>query len=195
MNILELVSVWQFANELLSVTVERYGLNLEWVKDQNFILLLHMGWGGSMSKLGEFRPIRILLVEDNPGDVRLVQEIFKEGKLNNTLDIVRDGVEAMQFLRQEGEYQKCVRPDLVLLDLNLPRKNGSEVLAEIKEDRGLRRLPVIVLTASQAEEDIVKAYFQHANCYLTKPIDLDQFIHLIKAIKSFWLTIVQFPEE
>jgi CheY-like chemotaxis protein len=148
-----------------------------------------------MSKTGVLREVTILLVEDNPGDVRLVQEIFREGRICNSLEIARDGVEAMEYLRQEGKYHLALRPDLILLDLNLPRKNGSEVLAEIKADERLRRIPVVVLTASQAEEDIVRAYNHHANCYLTKPIDLDQFISVVQAIKSFWLSIVQLPEE
>jgi len=139
------------------------------------------------------RPITILLVEDNPGDVRLVQETFREGKVCNNLEITRDGVEAMAFLRREGQFVGAPRPDLILLDLNLPRKNGSEVLAEIKADEKLKRIPVVILTASQAEEDIVKAYNLYANCYLTKPIDLDQFINLVNAIKSFWLSIVKLP--
>ena len=139
------------------------------------------------------RPITILLVEDNPGDVRLVQETFREGKVCNNLEITRDGVEAMAFLRHEGQFANAPRPDLILLDLNLPRKNGSEVLAEIKADEKLKRIPVVILTASQAEEDIVKAYDLYANCYLTKPIDLDQFINLVNAIKSFWLSIVKLP--
>lgn len=148
-----------------------------------------------MSKTGVLKEITILLVEDNPGDVRLVQEIFREGRICNSLEIARDGVEAMEYLRQEGKYHHALRPDLILLDLNLPRKNGSEVLAEIKADERLRRIPVVVLTASQAEEDIFRAYNHHANCYLTKPIDLDQFISVVQAIKSFWLSIVQLPEE
>lgn len=148
-----------------------------------------------MSKTGILKAITILLVEDNPGDVRLVQEIFREGKVCNNLEIARDGVEAMEFLRQEGKFSHAPRPDLILLDLNLPRKNGAEVLSEIKQDATLRRIPVVVLTASQAEEDIARAYNHYANCYLTKPIDLDQFISVVQAIKSFWLSIVQLPED
>lgn len=141
------------------------------------------------------KPITILLVEDNPGDVRLVEEIFKEGKVYNNLEITRDGEEAMSFLRQKGSFENAPRPDLILLDLNLPKKNGSEVLAEVKTDTKLKRIPVVILTASQAEEDIAKAYNHYANCYLTKPIDLDQFIRVVQAIKSFWLSIVELPEE
>jgi chemotaxis family two-component system response regulator Rcp1 len=143
----------------------------------------------------EVKPITILYVEDNPGDVRLVQETFKEWKVCNTLETVKDGVEAMAYLRREGRFSKARRPDLILLDLNLPRKNGVEVLAEIKIDENLRRIPVVILTASQAEEDIQKAYNLYANCYITKSIDLDQFINMIRAIKNFWLSIVTLPEE
>jgi len=148
-----------------------------------------------MSRNNHPKEITILLVEDNYGDVRLVQEIFREGKICNRLEVARDGVEAMQYLYQQGAYGHSHRPDLILLDLNLPKKNGSEVLAEIKQDEQLRSIPVVVLTASQAEEDIANAYNHYANCYLTKPIDLDQFIRVVQAIKSFWLTIVQLPEE
>jgi len=139
------------------------------------------------------KPIEILLVEDNPGDVRLTLETFKENKMLNTMHVVRDGVEAMAFLRQEGEYADAPRPDLILLDLNLPRKDGREVLEEIKDDDQLRRIPVVVLTISYAEEDILRAYDLHGNCYITKPIDLDQFIKVVRGIKDFWLTIVRLP--
>lgn len=141
------------------------------------------------------RPISILLVEDNPGDVRLVKEIFQEGMISNCLNIVRDGEEALLYLQRMGEYAHAHRPDLILLDLNLPKKSGDQVLAEIKKDERLRKIPVIILTASKAEEDIHKAYSHYANCYLTKPIDLDQFIHVVQAIKTFWLSIVQLPED
>jgi CheY-like chemotaxis protein len=136
----------------------------------------------------------ILLVEDNPGDVRLTQEALKENKLHNNLHVTRNGVEAMAFLRQEGKYAEAPRPGLVLLDLNLPRKDGREVLAEIKSDETLRRIPVVILTTSQAEEDILKTYDLHANCYITKPVDLDRFIKVIQSIKDFWLAIVKLPE-
>lgn len=147
-----------------------------------------------MSRSGETKLHNILLVEDNPGDVRLVQEIFKEGKIFNRLEIASDGEEAILFLRKQDRFCSAPRPDLILLDLNLPKRNGNEVLAEIKADKDLRRIPVVILTASQAQEDIVKAYNLHANCYLTKPIDLDQFIGFIEAIKSFWLSIVKLAE-
>jgi len=139
------------------------------------------------------QPIEILLVEDNPGDVRLTQEALKENKVLNNLHVVEDGVEAMAFLHRDGKYADAVRPDLILLDLNLPRKDGREVLAEIKTDDNLKRIPVVVLTISGAEEDILKSYNLHANCYITKPVDLDQFIKVVKSIEDFWLTIVKLP--
>jgi CheY-like chemotaxis protein len=148
-----------------------------------------------MNKTEITKPITILLVEDNPGDIRLVQEIFHEGMVPHHLEVVRDGEEAMRFLHRQKPFDNSLLPDLILLDLNLPKKSGDQVLAEIKSDGRLRKIPVIVLTASKAEEDINKAYNNHANCYLTKPIDLDQFIHVVQAIKLFWLSIVQFPEE
>ena len=138
-------------------------------------------------------PIEILMVEDNPGDVRLVREALKEHKLRNNLHAVYDGVEAMAFLRQKGQYAGASRPDLILLDLNLPQKDGREVLAEIKSDHDLRRIPVVVLTSSQAEQDILKAYDLHANCYITKPVDLDRFVEIVRAIDEFWLAIVKLP--
>jgi CheY-like chemotaxis protein len=141
------------------------------------------------------RPVEILLVEDNPGDVRLMQESFKESKVRNTLHVIRDGVEALAFLRGGGEYADAPRPDLVLLDLSLPKKDGREVLAEIKEDPDLKRIPVVVLTISKAEEDILKSYNLHANCYITKPIDLEQFLGVVKAIDEFWFTIVKLPPD
>ncbi len=139
------------------------------------------------------KPIEILLVEDNPGDVRLTQEVFKESKIRNRLHVVKDGVEAMAFLRRQGKGTDGVRPDLILLDLNLPKKDGREVLAEIKADDDLKRIPVVVLTISKAEEDILRSYNLHANCYLNKPIEFEQFIKLVKYIEEFWLTIVKLP--
>ena len=138
-------------------------------------------------------PVEILLVEDNAGDVRLTMEALKEAKVRNRLHVARDGVEAMAFLRQQGEYADAPRPDVILLDLNMPRKNGREVLAEVKADEDLRRIPVVILTISQAEEDILKAYDLHANCYITKPVDLNQFLAVVQAIENFWLTIVKLP--
>ncbi len=141
----------------------------------------------------ECRPIEIMMVEDNPGDVRLTVEALKEGKVRNNFHTAEDGEEALAYLRQEGRYAGAPRPDLILLDLNLPKKSGREVLAEIKEDPDLRRIPVVILTVSQAEQDIVKSYNLHANCYITKPVDLDQFLEVVKAIENFWLTVVMLP--
>ena len=137
--------------------------------------------------------LEILLVEDNPADVRLTQEAFKEGKIVNTLNVTKDGVEAMAYLRREGAYRNASKPDLILLDLNLPRKDGREVLAEIKADPDLKRIPVVILTTSRAEMDIVKTYNLHANCYVVKPVDLDQFMRVIGTIEQFWLAAVTLP--
>jgi two-component system, chemotaxis family, response regulator Rcp1 len=139
------------------------------------------------------RPIEILLVEDNPGDVRLTKEALKEGKVRNHMCTVADGEEALKYLRRQAPYTKAVRPDLVLLDLNLPKKTGQEVLADIKADPDLKRIPVVILTVSQAEQDILKTYNLHANCYITKPVDLEQFLGVVKAIEGFWLTVVMLP--
>lgn len=139
------------------------------------------------------RPVEILLVEDNPGDVRLTIEALKEGKVRNNLSVVKDGVEALAFLRREGTFAGATRPDLILLDLNLPKKDGREVLAEIKDDGVLRRIPVVVLTTSKAEEDILRTYDLHANCYITKPVDLEQFISVVRSIDDFWLSVVRLP--
>jgi len=146
-----------------------------------------------MSMIQELNTINILLVEDNPGDVRLIQEVFQDGKIYNRLDIARDGEEAVNYLHQNEGFKNSPKPDLILLDLNLPKKNGTEVLADIKSDQSLMHIPVIILTASKAEEDIAKAYNHHANCYLTKPLDLNQFINVVQEIKTFWLSIVQLP--
>jgi len=137
--------------------------------------------------------IEVLLVEDNPGDVRLTQEVFKETKIRNNLHIITDGLEVMPFLRQEGKYGNVPRPDLILLDLNLPKKDGRELLAEIKNDPALRHIPVVILTTSRADEDILNSYDLHVNCYITKPVDLEQFIKVVKGIEDFWLTIVKLP--
>lgn len=142
---------------------------------------------------GECRPIEILMVEDNPGDVRLTLEALKEGKVRNNMHTVSDGEEALAFLRRQGAYAQAPRPDLILLDLNLPKKTGQEVLAEIKEDPDLRRIPVVILTVSEAETDILKTYNLHANCYITKPVDLERFIEVVKSIEDFWLTVVMLP--
>ena len=139
------------------------------------------------------RPIEILLVEDNPGDVRLAQEALKEAQVLNELHVIENGVDALAFLHRQGKYIDAVRPDLILLDLNLPKKDGREVLAEVKEDSNLKRIPVVILTISKAEEDIVKTYDLHANCYITKPVDLDQFIEVVRAIEDFWFCVVKLP--
>lgn len=137
--------------------------------------------------------IKILLVEDNSGDVRLIKEAFKEGKIRLDMEVVQDGVEALAYLRQKGKYAKAPRPGLILLDLNLPKKDGREVLAEIKTDEDLKRIPVVILTISKDEEDIMKSYNLHANCYITKPVDLKQFMKVVQSIEDFWLTIVRLP--
>jgi CheY-like chemotaxis protein len=139
------------------------------------------------------RPIEILLVEDNPGDADLAREALESSKIRSNLHVVVDGQEAMDLLHQSGKYSAAPRPDLILLDLNLPRKDGREVLAEIKMDEDLKRTPVVILTISKAEEDILKSYNLHANCFITKPIDLHQFLHVVKSIEDFWLTIVKLP--
>ena len=138
-------------------------------------------------------PIEILLVEDNAGDVRLTIEALRESKVRNNLHVASDGVQAMDFLRQQGHYEHAIRPDLVLLDLNLPRKDGREVLAEIKADPKLKTIPVVVLTTSRAERDVLQSYELQANCYITKPVDLEQFITVVRSIEDFWLTIVTLP--
>ena len=137
--------------------------------------------------------IRLLLVEDNPGDADLAREALENSKVRNNLHVVGDGEAAMAFLRRHGKYAAAPRPDLVLLDLNLPKKDGREVLAEVKADDVLKRIPVVILTTSKAEEDILKTYNLHANCYITKPIDLNQFIKVVQSIEEFWFTIVKLP--
>ncbi len=139
------------------------------------------------------KSINILLVEDNPGDVRLTVEALKDCKVNNKVYVAKDGEAALAFLNKKGQYVNMSRPDLILLDWNLPRKNGSEVLAEIKSDNNLKTIPVIVLTSSKAEQDIIKAYDLHANCYITKPVDLNQFLSAINSIEDFWFSIVKLP--
>lgn len=138
-------------------------------------------------------PIEILLVEDNVADVRLTMEALKEAKVYNRLSVVDDGVKAMEFLRRTGPYADAPCPDLILLDLNLPRKDGREVLAEVKADPQLRRIPVVVLTTSQAQEDVLRAYDLHANCYISKPVGFEQFVTVVQALEDFWLTIVKLP--
>jgi CheY-like chemotaxis protein len=145
-----------------------------------------------MTIVGE--PVDILLVEDNPGDARLMKEALAEAKIRNRLHLVADGVEALAYLRRQDPFAGAGRPDLILLDLNLPGKDGREVLAEIKGDQGLRRIPVVILTTSRAESDIARAYDLHANAYVTKPLDIEQFITVVKSIEEFWLTIVKLPK-
>ena len=139
------------------------------------------------------KSIDILLVEDNPGDADLAREALESSKLYNRLYVVDDGEKAMSFLRRQDLYTDVPRPDLILLDLNLPRKDGREVLAEIKEDEYLKSIPVVILTTSRAEEDVLKSYNLHANCYISKPIDLNQFLHVVRSIENFWLSIVILP--
>ena len=138
-------------------------------------------------------PIEILLIEDNPGDVRLTREALRDGKVINKLSVVSDGVEALDYLRKKGRYAGATRPDVILLDLNLPRKDGREVLAEIKADPDLKRIPVVVVTSSRAEEDVLKTYDLHANCYVSKPVDLERFMVVVKSIEDFWVSIVRLP--
>jgi CheY-like chemotaxis protein len=139
--------------------------------------------------------IEILLVEDNPGDARLTEEAFTDGRLLNNMHRVSDGVEAIAYLRNEGQYKAMPRPDIVLLDLNMPRKDGREVLAEIKEDADLKSIPVVVLTTSDADVDVMKSYQLHANCYITKPVELDKFMEIVQRIEDFWLAIVRLPRQ
>ncbi len=140
-------------------------------------------------------PIEILLVEDNPGDVRLTIEALREGKVRNNLHVATDGVEALEFLRRSGRFEAAPRPDMILLDLNLPRMDGRELLAEIKADPEIRRIPIIVLTTSQAEGDVLRSYDLHANCYITKPVDVETFFSVVRSIDNFWLAIVRLPPE
>lgn len=147
-----------------------------------------------MNSYTNVRPVKILLVEDNPGDVRLTIEALKEAKVLNQLMLAKDGIEALSLLRQEGQYADVTLPDLILLDLNLPKKDGREVLAEIKDDDRLKHIPVVILTTSRDEEDVLKSYNLHANCYIGKPVELDQFIRVVKSIEDFWLGIVVLPK-
>ena len=144
-------------------------------------------------KTADIRPIEILLVEDSPSDAEFTAEALKEAKVRNHLSLVEDGVQAMEFLRRQGQYAQAPRPDLIMLDLNLPRKDGREVLAELKADANLKMIPVVVLTTSRAEEDVLRAYQLHANCYITKPVDFKQFLDVVRCIESFWLYVVTLP--
>lgn len=141
------------------------------------------------------KQINILLVEDNAGDIRLTMEALKEGKVHNQLMVARDGLEALDILYRRGNYVDSIRPDLILLDLNLPKMDGREVLSEIKKDDDLRRIPVVILTTSKSEDDVTQTYDLHANCFITKPVDLDQFIRVVGTIKDFWLTVVKLPSK
>jgi two-component system, chemotaxis family, response regulator Rcp1 len=145
--------------------------------------------------LSETRPIEILLVEDSPSDAKLTMEALEAGKVANQLNHVEDGVEAMEYLRQKGKYAKAARPDLIMLDLNLPRKDGREVLAEIKNDPDLKLIPIIVLTTSRSDKDILESYKLNANCYITKPVDFSHFIDVVKSIEQFWLSVVTLPRK
>jgi chemotaxis family two-component system response regulator Rcp1 len=147
-----------------------------------------------MSSYKRIKPINILLVEDNPADIRLTQEVFKDGKIRNNMSVAMDGEEAMLYLQKKGKYAEVETPDLVLLDLNLPKKDGRTVLAEIKSDHILKFIPVIILTTSAAEQDIMNTYSNHANCYIMKPVDLSQFITVVRSIEDFWLSIVRLPK-
>ena len=146
-----------------------------------------------MNATGRSGPVEILLVEDNPDDVTLTVEALGEGKLWNNLNVARDGVEALEYLQRKGPFADAPVPDVILLDLNLPRKDGREVLAEIKTDERLKHIPVVVLTTSQAEQDILKSYRLHANCYVTKPVDFDEFVNIVHSIKDYWFTVVKLP--
>lgn len=148
-----------------------------------------------MGNPGSVRLVELLLVEDNPGDIRLTQEAFREGGMTNTLHVVKDGVDAMAFLRREGKHRNAPRPDLILLDLNLPKKDGREVLQDIKADEDLMRIPVVVLTTSQAEEDVLKSYDLNANCYISKPVEFEKFLQVVQMIENFWLGIVTLPPD
>jgi len=151
----------------------------------------HPGWHG----VNIDKPVEILLAEDNPGDVMLTRKALEQGKLANNLHVTTDGVDALEFLRQEGEYEDTPRPDLILLDLNMPRKDGQEVLEELRADDELRRIPVVVLTSSESEEDIVRSYELNANAYLTKPVDFDGFVEIVNRLENFWFQVVKFPEK
>ncbi|AHJ31130.1 response regulator [Nodularia spumigena CS-584] len=148
-----------------------------------------------MNNTTAIMPIEVLLVEDNPGDAELTRIALEDSKISVNLNVVEDGVEAMAFLQKQGNYANAPHPDIVLLDLNLPKKDGREVLAEIKADKKLRRIPVVVLTTSQSEEDILKAYNLSANCFITKPVDFDQFVKIVQSIENFWFAIVKLPPE
>ena len=168
-----------------------------WAADENAGVVRFSGEAlrdnGAQNTLHEATPIEILLVEDSAGDVRLTREALRDAKVRNNLHVVLDGVDATAFVRREGKHANAPRPDLILLDLNLPKRSGREVLEELKADASLKTIPVVILTTSSAEEDILRSYQLHANCYITKPVDLDQFLKVIRAIDNFWLAIVKLP--
>lgn len=143
--------------------------------------------------MNKFKAVEILLIEDNPGDVRLTIEALKESKIINNLQVVEDGIEALSYLKKEGIYKDKPRPDLIILDLNLPKKDGREVLAEIKSNDIFKQIPIVILTTSEAEEDIIKSYELHANCYITKPVNMEQFIKVVKSVSNFWFSMVKLP--
>ena len=143
--------------------------------------------------MNKFKAVEILLIEDNPGDVRLTIEALKESKIINNLQVVEDGIEALSYLKKEGIYKDKPRPDLIILDLNLPKKDGREVLAEIKSNDTFKQIPIVILTTSEAEEDIIKSYELHANCYITKPVNMEQFIKVVKSVSNFWFSMVKLP--
>jgi CheY-like chemotaxis protein len=146
-------------------------------------------------EIAHLRPIEILLVEDSEPDVRLTMEALREAKVRNRLSVAEDGVEALEFLRRQGPHSAAPRPDLILLDLNLPRKDGRQVLREIKNDDLLKRIPVVILTTSKSEEDVLRAYDLHANCYISKPVDFNRFMDVVRSIENFWLTVVRLPDD
>lgn len=146
-----------------------------------------------MSSMISIQPVKILLVEDNEGDIRLTREALKEGKVHNDLYITRDGIDALKFLNKHERYKDVPRPDLILLDLNLPKMDGRELLEKIKEDASLRRIPVVILTTSEDEADIIRSYELHANCYITKPVNMEQFIGVVRSVEDFWFSIVRLP--
>src|SRR5271166_6621749 len=189
-SILAPALAWRSAKRLWSGTVAVCGWSLNREQVPPFISPFRMKEGITMNPI---RAIDILLVEDSPADVRLTREALKEAKVLNTLHVVPDGEVAMAFLLKQGQYAGGPSPDLILLDLNLPKKDGRQVLAEIKEDENLKRIPVVVLTTSRAEEDVVRTYNLHANAYVTKPVDLTQFLEVIRTIEAFWLAVVTLP--
>src|SRR5688572_6241275 len=187
-------SAWRYARRWWTATAGRSAWNRSPARAARFSSRYRKKEGRAMAERDtEAPPVEILLVEDNPGDVRLTKEALKEGKVYNNLHWARDGVEALEFLKREGKHTKAPRPDIILLDLNLPKKDGREVLAVIKKDSELKHIPVVVLTTSKAEEDVLRSYELHANCYVTKPVDLEKFIHVVQSIDRFWLTVVTLP--